>query len=104
MVAINISAYSDPIGIRKNLQQIQVQINDRYVPYTGAIMDVDLGAYDLTATDITATGDIILSSSGVIYLGSKTTDGTWKLWRDGDDLLLSRRESGVWVDKGGYNP
>lgn len=40
-----------PTRVRRALEGI----GSEFVPYTGAIKDVDLGAFDLTATEITAT-------------------------------------------------
>lgn len=45
----------NPIEVRKALQQIKIQTNDKFVPYSGAISDVDLDTKDLIATDITST-------------------------------------------------
>ncbi len=48
------------------------------------------------------TGDVVLESTKAIYLGGKTTDGSWRMIRNGTDLNFERRESSVWVDKGGF--
>lgn len=47
------------------------------VPYSGATGDVDLGNYDLTATDITAEGNLVLSNDN--YLQSIDVAGTGKV-------------------------
>ena len=38
-----------------------------------------------------------------IYLGDPNTDGSWRFYVVGTDLLAQRRESSVWVTKGAYN-
>ena len=45
-----------------------------YVPYTGAISDVDLGSNDLTVTNITATGNITAKNLHTDYLLLETGD------------------------------
>lgn len=38
----------------------------------------------------------------VFYFGSPTTDGTWRIIKGGNDLLVQRRESAVYVTKGTF--
>jgi hypothetical protein len=45
------------------------------VPYTGATADVDLGSYDLTATDGTFDGDVTLSAGNLYLPESSSTEG-----------------------------
>lgn len=62
----------------------------------------------LTDGSLTDNGDgsfsIELSSiaSGIFYLGPATVNGSWRFRVSGNDLLVERRESGVWVEKGSY--
>ncbi len=42
--------------------------------------------------------------SSVIYLGPIDTDGTWKISVQDNNLIFARRESGVWISKGGIQP
>ncbi len=44
--------------------------------------------------------DIQLKSTGTIFFGDKNTDGTFKLVRSGNDLIIYRRESSIYVEKG----
>lgn len=53
-----------------------------YVPYTGANSDVDLGAHDLDAADVTATGD--LTVGGVAYIDTITSTTTLSVTNDID--------------------
>lgn len=62
----------------------------------------------LTDGSLTDNGDgsfsIELSSmaAGVFYLGPAANDGSWRFRVSGTDLLVERKESGVWVEKGSY--
>lgn len=47
------------------------------------------------------TKDVIFKSTGTIYFGDKTTEGSWKIVRSGNNLIFYRYESGSWVEKGG---
>lgn len=42
----------------------------------------------------------ILSATDALYLGDPTTEGSWRIVRDGDNLNFERYESGVWQNKG----
>ena len=68
-----------------------------YDDFNGSISNVNVAAD--AAISITK---ISIGSSDVVYFGSATVDGSWKMYRSGNDLLFARRESSVWVDKGGY--
>jgi hypothetical protein len=54
----------EPVNI--NFQGVVDYINDDLVPYTGAISDVDLGLFDLSATDITARGLLNLRTGSTV--------------------------------------
>jgi hypothetical protein len=41
----------------------------------------------------------VVQSSEAYYLGAVSTDGSWRIIRSGNNLLLERRESGSWVTK-----
>lgn len=55
--------------------------------------DVDLGnpVFDTSEVD----------STGAFYLGDKSADGSWRIIRSGTNLNFERRESNVWIPKGG---
>jgi hypothetical protein len=61
-------------------------------------------AGDLTITPsggnlTVATADVDIASDKAFYLGSPGTDGTWRINRSGNNLILERRESGSYVTK-----
>ena len=37
--------------------------------------------------------------TGAVYFGDSETDGSWRITRSGNDLVIQRRESGSWVTK-----
>jgi hypothetical protein len=43
--------------------------------------------------------DIEATSTSVFYFGDTTTDGSWRIKRDGNDLVFERRESSAWTEK-----
>ena len=59
----------------------------------------------LSSTNVTASGtvtagsDVILPSSGNVYIGDPDTDGSWRINVNGTDLEFQRRESGSWTTK-----
>lgn len=40
----------------------------------------------------------------VVYFGDEDTNGTWRIAESGDDLSVQKREAGVWVEKGAFQP
>jgi hypothetical protein len=64
--------------------------------------DINIDSANFTTSgDITSTNTEV-GSTGAIYLGDQSTDGSWRFIRSGNDLNAQRRESGTWVDKGGF--
>ena len=49
-------------------------------------------------------GDIETGDANAFYFGDPSTDGTWRIVRDGNDLSFERRESGTYVFKMKINP
>lgn len=41
---------------------------------------------------------------GAFYFGDRGTDGSWRLIRSGNDLVVQRRESGTWTTKSTFTP
>jgi len=39
------------------------------------------------------------SATGALYLGDPATDGSWRITRSGNNLVIQRRESAVWTTK-----
>lgn len=68
-----------------------------YMQITASGGRIGLGVTPTSYLDI--NGDIETLSTGVFYFGDPTTDGTWSILRDGNNLLFKRRESGSYVTK-----
>lgn len=43
--------------------------------------------------------DVVLPADGAVYFGMPTTEGSWRISRNGNNLLTQRYETGVWVTK-----
>lgn len=65
--------------------------------------NVSIGNAHTTATSkLDVAGDI--ETSGEFYFGDPTTDGSWRIIQDGNNLVFQRRELGVWTDKTAITP
>lgn len=53
---------------------------------------------------ITAAYDFVGASTSGYYFGDRLTDGTWRLRRDGSDLVLEHRQSGSYVEASRWVP
>ncbi len=76
------------------------------IDYTAG--NVGIGAASPSSA-LDVTGDIELDAGGAvgddaIYFGDPSTDGSWRIIRDGTDLSIERREVGSWVFKVKINP
>lgn len=60
---------------------------------------VGIGGITAPTSVLDVNGDIETTSTGAHYFGDPTTDGTYKVVRDGNDLVTYRRESGTYVEK-----
>jgi hypothetical protein len=60
----------------------------------------NLGAGEFKFTN----GSIVVDSGEAYYMGDPDTNGTWRIVRSGDDLVMERRESGAYVTKQTITP
>lgn len=52
------------------------------------------------AYTLTVTNNLVrLAATTYQYWGSEGADGSWRIGRSGNDIVIERRESGVWVTK-----
>lgn len=49
--------------------------------------------------DVYIGDDLVQASDSIHYFGDKTTDGSWRFVRSGNNFVIERRESGSWVTK-----
>lgn len=52
-----------------------------------------------TAGQINCNADFEIASTKAFYLGEENVDGTWRIVRSGNNLVMERRESGSYVTK-----
>jgi hypothetical protein len=43
--------------------------------------------------------DIQITNDAIFYIGDKNTNGSWRYWINGNDLVYEWRETGIWVTK-----
>jgi len=56
------------------------------------------------SSELDVVGDVEVGSTDAFYFGDPSTDGSWRIVRDGNDLSFERRELGTWVFKMKINP
>ena len=54
------------------------------------------------AVGIVAGGDFTIPSSNYLYIGDQSTNGSWRFYISGDNLVVEKRESGSWAEKGAF--
>ncbi len=55
-------------------------------------------------TPATAGDDVKVDSASWYYFGDESTDGSWRIGRSGNNLVMERRESSSWVTKDTITP
>jgi len=65
--------------------------------------DVSIGTASASSA-LDVAGDIEVGTADAFYFGDPTTNGSWRIKRDGNDLSFERREGGTWVFKMKINP
>jgi len=61
-------------------------------------------SYSTAVDSIQTAGGVTVASDNWLYLGAATTDGTWRIGRDGNNLVHQRRESGTYITKATVTP
>ena len=72
------------------------------IPYASGVIDLGSPEYtfnDIYADTVYASGYFETDAYGMFYWGDPTSDGTWRITREGDNLVVQRRESTYWVTK-----
>lgn len=64
---------------------------------------VEKGAFTAASARIVGNldvgGGVAVADDDAYYLGDRNSDGSWRIRRDGDDLVMEQRESGIWETK-----
>jgi hypothetical protein len=63
------------------------------------IGQVPQSGYMLAVSGDFASANAEVGSAGWVYMGNPTTNGSWRMGRSGNNLVLQRRESAVWNTK-----
>ena len=79
-------------------------ISTNYLPLSGGTLTGDLTGTTATFTGKVTTGDVQTGSTNAFYFGDSVTDGSWRITRNGNNLVFERRESGSWVTKVSMQP
>lgn len=66
--------------------------------------NVDAEMMRLASAGLTVSADLINGSANFHYFGATATDGTWRIGRSGNNLVIERRESGSYVTKQTITP
>ena len=71
---------------------------------TDFVLTCEEGTHNLTLSgydrlDLGSNADLVAASDKAFYLGDPDTNGTWRIRRDGDNLVMERREGGSYVVK-----
>jgi hypothetical protein len=73
----------------------------RDLPDAGRITHPEIDARLPTAEEKQALRGADLDT---VYFGDPDTDGSWRIYFDGTDLLIQSRESGTWTTQGRFTP
>ena len=46
----------------------------------------------------------VVPSGSFLYFGDSSTNGSWRIYVSGVNLVVEKRESGLWVEKGSFQP
>lgn len=71
---------------------------------SGAPAMIINGAGGLPTSTLDVVGSVEIGSGDAYLMGDPTTNGSWRIIRSGDNLLMQRRESGTWTTKQTITP
>ncbi len=99
MIGIGLIDPAAILHIQKTSEQLRLGYNaSNYTSFTtnsGGDLAIAPSGGNLTVT----AADVDIASDKAFYLGNPTTDGSWKIIRSGNNLLMQRREAGSYVTK-----
>jgi hypothetical protein len=54
---------------------------------------------DVTGANVSTAGDVALAADSILLFGADATDGSWRITRSGNDLLIQRFDTNTWTTK-----
>jgi len=94
---LDTSVFKGILGVNQSGSLLSDASEDDFVLRSAADIRI---TRDGTDTDFLIDDDgVEVKSDKAYYLGDSDTDGTWRMIRSGDDLLMQQRESSVYVTK-----
>jgi len=54
------------------------------------------------ASGVATQGDLVIPQAKYFYIGTESSDGSWRFRIDGTQLLVETREAGTWNEKGAW--
>lgn len=65
----------------------------------GRIVTAWVGFFRDLVSKTPQVDELHLPTAGIIYFGDDSTNGSWRIVRSGNDLVIQRREADSWVTK-----
>ena len=79
--------------------EVNDRIKSKYSIKTKIIVDDSTETINIGNALNVYNSDNSVEALGAFYIGDKITDGSFRFIQNGGDLLVEKRESGVWVAK-----
>ena len=98
MAKLNLISPPSPPKEYENLDDIV-----KYLVKLSKYLKDSLDSISKEFNSMLGNGDIRLYNASNIYLGDSSTNGSWRIVRNGNNLSFQRREAGSWVEKGSFS-
>lgn len=86
-------------GVTRKLRQLKINLPvQRQLSIPVSIDEGGTGA----TTAAQAAINLGIATSNTVYFGDANTNGSWRITTSGNNLVIERRESGSWVEKGAF--
>jgi len=73
-----------------------------YKPDLGASGQAEIDLFNAGLDTSDAALAWVHRAAKTLYIGDRTTNGSWRFRDDGTNLIIERRESGTWNEKGAF--
>ena len=51
-----------------------------------------------------SSGSVTITTGNYLYFGDPSTNGSWRIYISGANLVVEKREGGIWVEKSAFTP